>query len=114
MLSVLALTLAVTQFNLFDQCLIALGRIKLLSGMNFIRLFALYGLIPLFYFNWGVKGAVVAVPCAAFVNALVLLGVQSKLGLVDVKSELRLVPIFAAGLLAGWLIRLATFAWFLT
>ena len=105
MLSVLALTLAMTQFNVFDQCLIALGRIKLLSALNFVRLFALYALVPLFYLAWGVKGAVVAVPCSALVNTILLLCLQAKLGLLNVKHELRTVPLFAAGLLVGWLCR---------
>ena len=106
MLSVLALTLAVTQFNVFDQCLIALGRIKLLSALNFVRLFALYALIPLFYFTWGVKGAVLAVPCSALVNTVILLCVQSRLGLLSIKQELRILPLFAAGVFAGWLCRM--------
>lgn len=105
MLSVLAVTLTVTQFNVFDQCLIALGRIKLLSGLNLLRLFALYAFIPLFYLRWGVTGAVVAVPCAALVNTIVLLIVQGRLGLLNIAGELRLLPLFGAGVLIGWAVR---------
>ena len=106
MLSLVALTLATTQLNVFDQCLIALGRIKLLSGLTAIRLLALYGLIPLGYFFWGVKGAVAAVPLAGFVNAVILLAVQGRLGLLELKREALALPLFAAGLTSGWLVDL--------
>jgi len=106
MLSLVALTLVTTQLNVFDQCLIALGRNKLLSGLNAIRLLALYSLIPLGYFFWGVKGAVAAVPLAGFVNAVILLAVQGRLGLLDLKREALALPLFAAGLTSGWLIDL--------
>ncbi len=107
MLSVLALTLALTQLNVFDQCLIALGRIKLLSALNFFRLFALYALIPLFYLLWGTQGAIIAVPASALANSVLQLFVQGKQNLLDIGRELRVVPLFAAGLIAGWLVRLA-------
>lgn len=110
MLSVLAVTLAVTQFNVFDQCLIALGRMKLLSGLNFARLFALYLLVPAMYAAWGVKGAVIAVSCAALINTLVLLVVQARMHLLDLKRELRVIPLFGVGLLAGWGCRLVVLA----
>lgn len=106
MLSVLALTLAVTQFNVFDQCLIALGRMKLLSALNFVRLFAPYTLVPLFYLTWGTKAAVIAVPASAIVNVVILMCVQAKLQLLDIKRELRTIPLFAAGLMLGWAARL--------
>ncbi len=105
MLSVLALTLAVTQFNVFDQCAIALGRIKLLTGLNLARLFALYAFVPLSFLMWGVKGAIIAVPASAMFNTLIVLCVQARLRLLDIKLELRLVPLFGIGLAVGWLVR---------
>ena len=107
MLGVLALTLAVTQFNVFDQCLIALGRMKLLSGLNLARLFALYSFIPVSFLVWGVKGAIIAVPASAAVNTLILLGVQARLRLLDIRLELRLVPLLGIGLALGALVRWA-------
>jgi O-antigen/teichoic acid export membrane protein len=106
MLSLIALTLATTSLNVFDQCLIALGRIKLLSGLNAIRLVVLWALIPLGYHFLGVRGAVAAVPLAGFVNAVVLLAIQRRLGLIDLKREAMALPWFAAGLLSGWLVDL--------
>ena len=106
MLSVLALTLATTQFAVFDQCLIALGKMRLLSALNLVRLIALYSLIPLFYWIWGVRGAIIAVPASALVNTGILLCIQAKLKLLDFKRELFALPLLASGLLAGWLLDL--------
>ena len=107
MLSVLAPTLALIQLNVFDQALIALGRIRMLSALNFCRLFALYALIPAFYLLWGTPGAIIAVTTSAIVNCALQLFLQGKLGLLDLRSELRIVPLFAAGAAVGWLLRLA-------
>jgi O-antigen/teichoic acid export membrane protein len=103
MLSVLALTLVATSFNVFDQCLIALGRMKLLSGLNAARLLTLYTFVPLGYHYFGMEGAIAALPCASFVNTLMLLATQAKLGLIDVKHEMMALPLFGSGLLIGWL-----------
>lgn len=107
MLSVLALTLALTQLNVFDQCVIALGRIRTLSALNFVRLFALYASIPLFYVLWGAPGAIIAVPASAFANLILQLPLQARLNLLDLRRELRIVPLFAGGLAMGGLLRLA-------
>lgn len=109
MLSMLALTLAMTQFNVFDQALIALGRLRLLSGLNCLRLVVLCCAIPAGYFGWGVKGAIAAVAVSALVNTLLSAVMQARLSLLDVRRELRLVPLLGAGMLLGWACR-AVFA----
>lgn len=106
MLRVVALTLAMTQYNVFDQCLIALGKMRLLSALNLVRLVGLYAMIPLFYWQWGVKGAIFGVPASALLNVIVQLCVQARLHLLDIKRELLVVPLFGAGVLAGWLVSL--------
>lgn len=105
MLSAVALTLAVTQLNVFDQCLIALGRIRRLSALNAVRLIALYAFVPLGYSMYGTRGAVAAIPAAALVNAAILLTMQYRMGLLDIRRELAALPLFLVGMLAGWVIR---------
>ena len=101
MLSVLGLTLVATRLDVFDQCLIATGRIKLLSMLNGFRLIAMYSLVPAGYLLFGPNGAIVAVAVCAIVNATGVLALQARLGLLDAKSELLGVPLFAFGLLLG-------------
>jgi hypothetical protein len=54
---------------------------------------------------FGDRGAVIGVPCAALVNASVLMAVNSKLGFVDMRRELLGIPLFAAGAGLGWLVK---------
>ncbi len=105
MLSVLGLTLVATRLDVFDQCLVALGRVRLLSVLNAVRLVALYTLVPAGYLRFGIEGAVAAVAISAIFNSVVVLGLQARLGLIDLRKEALAVPIFGAGLLAGWLLR---------
>lgn len=104
MLSVLALTLAVVQFGVFDQALMAVGRIRTLTALNVMRTAVLFSVIWLGHHFFGDRGAVIGVPCAALVNASVLMAVNSKLGFVDMRRELLCVPLFAAGASLGWLV----------
>ena len=107
MLGVLAITLTATRLDVFDQCLVALGRVRALSALNAVRLIALYSLAPLGYHLFDVEGAVGAIAVSALLNSSVVLCIQARLGLLDVRKELRAIPIFGIGLLAGWLVRLA-------
>lgn len=107
MLSAVALTLAVTQLNVFDQCLIALGRIRRLSALNAIRLVALYTFVPLGYAMYGTRGAIGAIPAAALVNAVILLGMQHHMGLLDIRRELLALPLFLIGIFGGWFVKVA-------
>ena len=110
MLSVLAITLVATRLDVFDQCLIAMGRVKLLSMLNAFRLLAMYSLLPAGYLIFGGKGAIGAVAVSAIVNAMAVLTLQAKLNLVDAKSELMAVPLFGVGLMLGaassWLLQM--------
>ena len=54
---------------------------------------------------WGVKGAIIAVQASAMFNTLIVLCVQARLRLLDIKLELRLVPLFGIGLTLGLLMR---------
>ena len=75
-----------------------------LSALNCVRWIARYTLFPLCYWKWGMKGAIAAVPVSAIINIMISLSVQAKLKLFDGKRELLVIPMFGAGLLAGWLL----------
>ena len=106
MMSILALTLVTTRLDMFDQCVLSLGRPKLLSGLNTVRLVTIYSLVPLGYLLFGLEGVIWAVACSSLANAIAVLFLQGRLGLLDVKRELIALPLFAAGLLFGWLVGL--------
>lgn len=109
MLAALSMVLVATRLDVFDQALIAMGRVKLLSLLNGIRLVALYTVVPIGYRLHGVRGAVYAVAACALINAAVVLTMQARMRLLDWKRELLAVPLFGVGLLGGalllWLYR---------
>jgi O-antigen/teichoic acid export membrane protein len=103
-LSAMTFVLAVAPVNIFDQCLIAMGRMKRLSAINISRMLLLYLFVPVGDWMWGTRGAIAAIPAAALANALVLLVIQYRMGLLDLKRELLAVPLFGLGMLGGWLV----------
>ena len=104
MLSTLAVTLVATRLDVFDQCLIAMGRIRLLSVLNGVRLVSLYTAVPLAYMSFGARGAVVAVAASALVNASVVLMMQARVGLLNLRREMLAIPLFGLGMALGWVI----------
>lgn len=107
MLSALALTLAAVRLNVFDQCLVAMGRVKLLSGLNAIRLAVLCAFVPIGHALFGVPGAIGGVVASALFSGACLLVVQHRLKLLNLRHELLAVPLFGSGVLLGGLARLA-------
>lgn len=109
MLAALSMILVAIRLDVFDQALIAMGRVKLLSLLNAIRLVALYTVVPTGYQLHGVRGAVYAVAACALINALVVLAMQGRMHLVDWKRELLALPLFGVGAAGGgalwWLYR---------
>jgi O-antigen/teichoic acid export membrane protein len=102
MLAALALTLVSTRLDVLDQCLIATGRVRLLSMMNGVRLITLYCAVPLGYRLAGAHGAVAAVAASSLFNALMMLTMQARLGLLDKRRELIAIPLFVGGMVVGW------------
>ncbi len=105
MLSIIALTLVVTQYNIFDQYLISVGRMKLLSGLNLVRLLMLCSLMYAFYGMWGAQGAILAIPASALANTLIVLTVQGRLHLLSLRRELRVLLVFGLGVALGCAVR---------
>lgn len=106
MLSVVGLTLALVQFNVFDQVLIATARIKVLTMLNAMRLTLLYAVVWAGFHFFGPRGAVIGVPLAGLISAGVLLCVHGRLGFLDLRRELLAIPLFAGGAAIGWLLKL--------
>lgn len=109
--SILSLSLVAASFGVAHQAWLALGRPDLLSWTTATRLVSMFAFVIPAGAAWGIRGAAWAL-VAAHVPAVVLtLRLNAKLGLLDVRSELRGLPFLAAGVAAGgaldWLLRLA-------
>lgn len=103
MLSLLGLSLVAARLHVFEQCLIAMGKLKWLVGLNVARLIALYTIVPFGFYIAGTRGAVTGIAVSFVANAVFILALQARLGLLNFRRELLAIPIYGVGLGAGWL-----------
>lgn len=96
MLAVLSLTLLASRVDVFDQCLLALGKPRQLTLLNGIRLTALYASLFVGFELAGMKGALLGIVASAFVNIAVVLTLQAREGLLRWRRELLFIPAFLA------------------
>ena len=104
MLAAVSLTLVSIRLTVFDQCLVATGRVKQLSVLNALRLVTLYAAVPIGYYWHGAAGAVYAVAASSVINGLTMLVAQARVGLLDIRRELLALPLYGGGLVLGYLV----------
>ena len=102
MLSAMSLVLVSTRLSVFDQCLVATGRVKLLSLLNALRLITLYASVPIGYHLYGATGAVYAVAASQLVNSVAMLVAQARVGMLEIRREVVAIPLYAGGLALGY------------
>lgn len=102
MLSVMSLTLVSTRLSVFDHCLVATGRVKLLSVLNGLRLITLYVSVPIGYHLYGAIGAVYAVAASQLFNGAAMLIAQARVGLLEIRREIIAIPLYAGGVAGGY------------
>lgn len=108
MLEVLALALIATRYEIVDQCYLALGIPKWLTLQNTIRMVVLFLAVPTAFSLYQLPGAIWAIVLSMFSVVPVLIYLKSRLGILDVKKELMVLPIFVLGWLCG---KLAVLGW---
>jgi O-antigen/teichoic acid export membrane protein len=100
-LEVLSLALIAARYELADQCYLALGHPKWLTLQNTIRTVALYSAVPLAYSMYQLPGAVWAVVLSMFSVVPLSIYLEFRLGILDIKKELVVLPFFVLGWLCG-------------
>ncbi|MNI77841.1 hypothetical protein D3C73_1341670 [compost metagenome] len=80
-----------------------MGLTKYQAIDNIIRLVSLWGLLPLLLAIGGVNYAIWGVALHTFPTLVLIVYVNRKLGIFDLKRELAVLPIVAVGALCGTL-----------
>ncbi|MDH5579735.1 MAG: oligosaccharide flippase family protein [Betaproteobacteria bacterium] len=101
MLQVLGLSLFTVRFGVAHQIYLALARPRNLAIINAVRCVALYALVPLCYFAAGTSAAIWAVALHALATVPFIYFFNARLGLIDVRRELLVLPAFLAGYVFG-------------
>lgn len=94
MLQTLGLTLVASRYEVLDQCLLALGKPRLLTLMNLCRLFVLYGATPIAFHLFGLPGALWAIVASAFGGLPLGLYLKARLGLLNPAREMLSLAFF--------------------
>lgn len=100
-LSILSLSFLVLRYTLAHQVWLAMGLTKYQAIDNIIRLVSLWGLLPLLLAIGGVQYAIWGVALHTFPTLVLIVYVNRKLGIFDLKRELAVLPIVAVGALCG-------------
>jgi len=100
-LQILALTLFTARYEISEQCYLALGKPRLLTILNTIRVAVLYALIPAGFAAFGLYGAIWAVVVGLGSAIPFSLYFNYKNGILDIGKELMVLLAFPAGIIAG-------------
>lgn len=101
MLEVLALALIATRYDIVDQCYLALGLPKWLTLQNTIRMIVLFLAVPAAFSLYQLPGAIWAIVLSMFSIVPLSIYFKFRLGILDVKKELIVLPFFILGWLCG-------------
>lgn len=104
MLEILCIILFEIRYMVAGQCYMALGRPKLMIPVICIQVLALYGLMPIAFAWYGLNGALWVAGGSVLFTIPMTLYLMIKLGLFDIKQELRALPWLIYGLALGWML----------
>lgn len=108
MLEVLSLALIAARYELAEQCYLALGLPKWLTLQNIVRMVVLYLAVPIAFSMYQLSGAIWAIALSVLSIIPLSIYVKFRFGLLDVKKELIVLPLFLLGWLCG---KLAILVW---
>ncbi|MCU1761127.1 oligosaccharide flippase family protein [Pseudomonas sp. 14P_8.1_Bac3] len=101
MLSILSLSFFTYRFVVSHQAWLALGLTKYQAMDNIIRVVSLWALLPLLLALGGVNYAIWGVALHALPTLVLVVYVNCKVGLFDIKRELVVLPMVLVGALCG-------------
>ena len=106
MLSVLSLGLiSVGPTMLGDQCFLALGHARLISFLNLVQAVALYILLPISFYLYGIYGAIWAITLYPIFKIIVSYWYMQKLNILQASKEIRMLPMLIIGGILGMLLK---------
>ena len=101
MVQILSIALFETRYVLVSQCLMALGKPKLLAPVISIHVVVLFGLMPPAFYMWGLDGALWVAGGSVLFSLPLTFYYKYKFGLFDLWNELKVLPLPLVGYLIG-------------
>jgi len=104
MLAILSLSFITLRYTLTHQIWIALGYTKYQAMDNIIRLVSLWVLLPVLLAIGGPRYAIWGVALHALPTLVLIVYVNRKLGILNIKRELVVLPMVVVGAICGELV----------
>ena len=101
LLQILSFSLIFARYSVFNVAYLAVGKSGYQAAINIIKLATIAILLPTFFNYWGIMGAAYAVALHPIATLPLHFWLIRKLGLLDLKYELLVLPIWPAGYLVG-------------
>ena len=102
-LRLVSLILVSYRYTVFDDFLVAIGQTRQLFKRGVLQVAVLLASLPIGYHLGGMYGAVMGVVLANLSTIPLILFLESRHGVFDWREELKVLPMFAAGALMGFL-----------
>lgn len=102
MLEILSVSLIAIRYNLVDQCYLALGKVKILAGLSFIKAITLFLLVPLMYRYFGMTGALWGIVISYYAGIPYTFYFKYKYNFLNIGMEVIPLPLFFIGMLVGY------------
>ena len=100
-LQILSFGLISVRFNIFNTAYVAIGKPEYWAAINAVKLVAIAILLPLLFNTYGIAGAIYAVALHPIATVPLNYWLMRKVGLLDVKYDLLILPVWPAGYLTG-------------
>lgn len=100
-LEVLCLSLFVTRYGLAHQIYLSVGTTKYLAVINVVRSVSMYVVTPVLFSFFGFAGAIWGIALHALPTVPLVYFFNHKLGLIDIRRELLVLPALLIGYLCG-------------
>lgn len=97
MLEILSLILIAVRYNLADQCFMVIGKPKLMTFLNVVRVISLFVLLPLAFSRYQMLGALWAIVASYFISIPFTIYFKYKLNLLNFRKEIYTLPAFIVG-----------------
>lgn len=101
LLQILSFALIFTRYTVFNTTYVAIGRSDYQAAINIVRLVSVGALLPVLFSYYGLEGATYAVALHPIVTIPIHFYLFRKLGLLNLKYEILVLPTWALGYLAG-------------
>ena len=101
MLEILAVSLFFIRYEVAELCYLVIGKPKLLTVINFIRVIGVYLLVPIVFSFFGIKWTIWVIATNRIIALPVMFYFNKVNGIFNLFNEVKVLPVIVLGFLSG-------------